>query len=465
MRSMVAIVVVFAVAASASAQTWERDTQMVIVTTAMHMLSKNGFVQLPKLQKEIQQGAAASPQTVAQLYPALSSGGPGRAIEAEMYLLEAMRGSKLDPYFASRLGALGALVSRITAPLQDTDSTYRTQYFADAAANVRRMTFRPSARKMVDPVPYFERLVRLANERNDLMIKDYQEGLGFGGVANAALSEDFSRSVDAVADVWNTLLTTNVAHAGISAAQRQDYVASAIQYYIGRGNAKELDVNYARLTEIVPRTPELAKRIGDMFYGAQLYDRAIREYSFVMATEPRRRDIVEKIGAYYVGIGDEHLADNRLEQALEAYAKAAEQDPLNSVAEAKRLETASLIGERDARLQTSRRHIEEGALLQREAEEFLQQSRFADAFTRLKEAEARYNMVTGEFTVEYQMANAGLGNVNTQLRELKTQLIENAQSFSGSGFSYSLQSSWLRMGKLSTQRPSKNLTRFSLIRK
>ncbi len=438
MGRLVAVIVLFSVVLTSSANAWEKDTQLVVVTTSMHMLAKGGLVQLPKLQKEIQEGASVTSEEMANLYPAMSSG-VERAVQAEMYLLEAMRGSSLDPYFAYRLGALGALVAKLTAPLKDANPSYRDQYYADAAVNVRRVTFKPSARKLVDPVPYLERVMRLANQRDDMLLKDYQEGLGFNGVAKTALVEDFSRSVDAVADVWNTILTADVAHAGISVAQKSDYVVGAMQYYIKRGNAKEIDNYYARLTEVVPRNAELAKRVGDMFYDAKLYERAMKEYAVVLAAEPKRRDIVEKISAYYVGVGDEHLSDNHLEQAHEAYAKAAEQDPLNSVAEAKRLETEAFIGERDARLQASRRHIEEAAQFQRQAEEFQQQSRFADAFGRLKDAEARYSMVSGEFTVEYQAANAGLANVTAQLRELKTLLIQSAQSFSGSGFAYTLQ--------------------------
>lgn len=446
MKRLVGIAVAVCLMCGGSAQGWERDTQLVIVTTSMHMLAKGGLVQLPKLQNEIQEGAGAGTQMQAQLYPALSSGAE-RAVEAEMYLLEAMRGSSLDPYFAYRLGALGSMVASLTAPLNASKSAYKEQYFSDAAANVRRVVFKPSARKLVDPVPYLERVKNLANQRNDMLIKDYQEGLGFNGVAKSALVEDFSRSVDAVADVWNTILTANVAHAGISTAQKTEYVVSAMQFYLARGNANEIDNNYVRLTQVVPKSPQLAKRIGDMFYDAKLFERAIKEYAIVLAAEPRRRDVVEKIGAYYVSVGDDHLDDNHLELALDAYTKAAEQDPLNTVAEARRIETEALIGERDARLAASRRYIEEAAQFQRQAEELQQQSRFADAFGRLKDAEARYSMVSGEFVTESQAANAGLANITTQLKELKTLLIENSQSLSGSGFSYTFQQQAVKNGQ------------------
>ena len=54
MRRSMAVIILCSMILSASASAWEKDTQLVIVTTSMHMLAKGGLVQLPKLQKEIQ---------------------------------------------------------------------------------------------------------------------------------------------------------------------------------------------------------------------------------------------------------------------------------------------------------------------------------------------------------------------------------------------------------------------------
>jgi hypothetical protein len=214
---------------------WGPAARQAIVSTAMHVISKEGPVRLNKLDKEVMAGITAPPEVVAAIFPGLTTN-PLRAVEAEMNLLAGARGSAVEPYLAFRLGALGTIVADMTGPLATSNSPYRKQYFADADASIGRMTLMASERKTVDPVTYFTRVQGLANAHRDMILKDYQEGAGFNGLAKAALSEDASRSVDAVADVWATILTGTAVHAGISEAQMREYVVSAMDFYVKRMN-------------------------------------------------------------------------------------------------------------------------------------------------------------------------------------------------------------------------------------
>ncbi|HNR37307.1 MAG TPA: hypothetical protein PKO36_19185, partial [Candidatus Hydrogenedentes bacterium] len=62
-----------------------------------------------------------------------------------------------------------------------------------------------------------------------------------------------------------------------------------------------------------------------------------------------------------------------------------------------------------------------------------------EAFDALKKAQAAYNRVTDEFRTEAQAAAAGVGNINARLRELKNELIGNAQALSGSAFRFDIE--------------------------
>jgi len=412
---------------------WGPVTEQAIVTTAVHVLSREGTVNLTKLQKDVRNGATAPLDVVAKLYPGLASG-PVRAIESEMYVLQRVRGPVLDPYFAYRLGMVGRLVAQITAPLVDESPVRRDPYYADVDAVIGRVHLKPSARQAVDPVPYFERAQHLANSHKEMIVNDYSSGVGFDGVAKAALDVDASHSVDAVADVWHTILTGSAAHGTISDSQIREYVVAAMGFYCSRGNETEIEAHYRRLSELTPVTPEMAKRIGDMFYEVGLYERAIREYQAVLAQDPRRKDVVEKIAAYYVQTGDAMAEDKRLEQAHEAYARAAQANPLHPSAEGKRLQTQARIAERDARLGKMRKNLEDAAKLESQAEELTLEASYAEAFGVLKQAQALYEEVTDEFMVEFQAAEAGLLGISDRLTQLRDKLIENAQRLSGSSF-------------------------------
>lgn len=420
------------------ADAWSPATQQAVVTTAAQVLSKEGTLQLTRFDRDVRDGAAASDETLARLLPGLATG-PVQAIESEMRLLASVRRDAVDPYFAYRLGVLGRLVARITAPLANDKSNYRAQYYQDVERNIRQIPLKLSQRKVVDPGAYFERACQLADVRKDLVLKDYQEGLGFNGIAKAQLSDDYSRSVDAVADVWYTILTGSAVQASVSEAQLSDYVVAAMAYYVARRNNAEIDASLRRLSALTPETPDLAKRIGDMFYDAGYYENAIAQYQIVLRAQPARKDVVERISAYYVKVGDEMLAEKRLQQAYDAYAKALEVNPLHPDAEGKRLKAESLISQRDARLDAARRSIEDAAKLETDAEQMIARERFAEAISALKEARLRYEEVTDEFPTEYQAASLGLSNVDAKLRDLKTNLIENAQSLSGTGFVFEVQ--------------------------
>ena len=432
-RALSILVSVLLVLPAASSQAWGPATQQAVVTTAVHVFSREGIAQLSRLDRDIRDGAAVSTDMIANLYPGYATG-PVRAVETEMCLLDTVRGDVVDPYFAYRLGVLGRLVAALTAPLLDADRNIRDHYYADVEKNMQQLPLKTSQRRLVDPVPYFERARRLADTRKDMIIKDYQDGVGFNGIAKATLAEDLSRSIDAVVDVWNTVLTQNVVHANVSDEQVRRYVLGAIEFYVKRKNEAEIDANFRRLSGLTKKTPDMAKRIGDMFYEGGLYDRAITEYQEVLAAEPQRRDVVIRIAEYYVRQGDEALKLKRLQQAYDFYAKAAQTNPLHPDAERKRLETEALIAERDARLEAARRSVEEAAQLQTTAEQQVLQHHLSEAMGTLKQAQAAYETVPDEFPTEFRAANAGLANIASKLSELKGELTQNAQVLSGVGF-------------------------------
>lgn len=432
-RAVVAVIVVTVFAGELTpACAWGARTRVAIVSMASRVISRESGANLSKLEKDIRAGASVSPSELAKIVP-LAGTDPVGAVETEMYLLQSVSGGRVDPYFAYRLGVLGMLVAEVTAPLADAEPSIRDLYYADVEAAIERVQLKPSPRTKVDPVSYFAEVRADAADRRDLIITDYRSGIGFDGTARAAISEDASRSVNSVADVYQSVLTSRAASANISPSQIRDYVVSAIQFYIKRGNDAETESAYNRLTALNVSTVDLQKQIGDIFYDAGKYERAMKEYRAVLALDPARRDVTERIAAYYVKLGDDALNEQRLEDAREAYQNALNADKLQPNAQRRLLDAEKLIKERDARLDETRVTLTTADEKLSQADQLAFRRDYGGAIALLYEAQNGYGKVTDEFIAEYRLAQNGILTAESKLTQLRRDLVSNAPSLSGLG--------------------------------
>src|SRR5688500_15464358 len=129
MRKRVYVLVALSLLGAAAAHGWGPRTQLTIVSSAANLITKETGVALNRMDSELNAGAMVPYETLSAQYPELPDN-PVPAIEAEMYLLQAVRGERVDPYFAYRLGILGKLVAEATAPLRAVSATYRNLYYS-----------------------------------------------------------------------------------------------------------------------------------------------------------------------------------------------------------------------------------------------------------------------------------------------------------------------------------------------
>ena len=425
-------IVALALLAAFPAAAWGPRTQAAIVSTAMNLLSKNGDAPLIRLSGEIKAGAAVSMSELELSYPDLADN-PLHAVESEMALLAAMRQSRVDAYYAYRMGVLGKVVAMITSPMRGAQVTQRNKYNEDTDAAINGVQLRQAQRKEVDPRTYFERVLLETKASDDMILKQYQDGVGFKGIAASTFPADASRSVAAVCDVWWTILASKTVPGGVSEAQMQRYVLEAYGFFIKRRNEKEIDLANAQYGALTPITPDMRAKIGDLLLEAEFPDRAITEYETVITAAPDRRDIVQKVSDFYVARGDAALKENKLEDARAAFEKAAKANPLHQSAESKRLEAENLILERDTRLTAQQTAIQRANDMRDLAEQEAQKKRFAEAISLLQQAEAAYKEITEEFPNEFQQRARGERDVQNRATQLKEALTANASSYSGSG--------------------------------
>ncbi len=431
-RTHITLAVVLALLAALPAAAWGPRGQAAIVSTAMNLLSKNGDVPLVRLSAEIKAGAAISMSELEASYPDLSNN-PLQAVESEMALLSAMRHSRVDAYYAYRMGVLGKAVAMISSPMRAAPVNLRNQYNEDTDKALQGVQLRQAARKDAGSQTYFQGLLQEVKSSDEMILKQYQDAVGFKGIASSTLPLDASRSVAAVCDVWWTILSSKTVPGGVSETQMQGYVLDAYGFFIKRHNEKEIDQANAQYGGLTPITPDMRAKIGDLLLEAGYQERAIKEYETAIASAPDRRDVVQKVADFYVAKGDAALKDNRLEEAQAAFEKAAKANPLHDTAESKRLQAENLILERDARMAAQQASLQRAGDMRDLAEQEAQKNRYAEAISLLQQAEAAYKEVSEEFPSLLQQRTRGQRDVQNRTTQLKEALTANASTYSGTG--------------------------------
>ncbi len=417
---------------AAPAGAWGPDGETTIVTNAAHLMSRQGTIPLANLERDVRGGASIPQNLLYELVPMAADNLPA-AIENEMRLLQTVRGDRVDPYFAYRLGVLGKLVARATAPMRDAPSTLRDQYYSDASGNLNGVNLQARPRQVVEPQSYLPERMQAAAVRDDLLEQDYRAGLGFDGVARSALGEDASRSLNAVADVWHTVVTGPTIGSPVSLGQQRDYMLTSLEFYVFRGNTNEINRAYERFTDLGLRTAEARIQIAEMFYEAGMEERAMDEYRGVLAESPDRRDVAQRVANHYIEVGQAALDAENLTDARDAFAEAAEADQLNDQAQSLLLDAEREIEARNARLEAALDAVSEGDERLSQAENRAEAGNYAEAIDLLRTARARFESVDNEFPEAVRRAQLGLNNLSIRMRQYQERLVASASDLSGAG--------------------------------
>ena len=366
------------------ADAWGPVSRSSMVSAATHVLGQDPSFTLTHLSRYVSLGAELPKADFDKLHPLFNVDQVG-AIQREMVLLESLRGGRIDPYYAFRLGALGRMVADATAPLAAGGGSLRDRYYKDVEAAINRASLEMGPRKVVDPRPYFNFVQSQASMNDQTIEIEYRAGTGFGGIARAALPADASRSVNAIADVWYTVLTSRAAAFDQPEAAKREYILGAVAFYIKQKNIAEVEASYATAEEQGLMDTNLRKAMGDLFFDNGLYDRSIVEYQKILTSDANRRDVIVRVAQYYEITGDDAAKLDKLEAARDAYAKALEADKLHPDAQRKLLNIEAKIYARDERLSAQKTSIEQARGLENRAEEAAGRRDYARAISLLHE--------------------------------------------------------------------------------
>lgn len=420
--------------AGAAAEGWGPSARSAIVTTGAHVVSRDLALPLNQFDRYVREGALLTEEEVRALYPN-SDINPVRTIQEEIYLLQAIRSKRIDPYFAFRLGAIGQVVANTVAPMKTAAPEYRDQYFEDAEHYIQQVDMNTEPRRVIDAT-YFPERIRRAASQDDTIEVDYRSGQGFDGLARATLSDNASRAVNAVADTFYTIIVSPVSRLNVSQADMRQYALSALGYYLEHDKLREAQSAVQAVLESGAVTPELERQIADVYFNAGHFEKAMEHYQSVLEADPSQHEVARRVSKYYEELGDEAMQQSRLEQARDYYQIASRTDSLNEAAHRKLFDAERDIEARNARLEAARAALELAQEYETEAEKARLAGNFVASLTHLREAEAQYASVTDEFPDLAREAERGLRMLTLALKEMRTNLVGNVRNLSGTGFPY-----------------------------
>jgi len=330
---------------------------------------------------------------------------------------------------------LGHLVADYLAPMRMAAPNIRDLYYADVDKRIGTIALTVPQLRAVDAVSYFTNIAQAASVNDALILRDYSAGTGFPGVAANLLPKDALRAASAVADVWYTLLGGGHVSGNVSSLQLQRYVNDAYEYYIQNGNVGEIKMVSERLDALTPPTADMRVRLGDLLLSVHQADRAMAAYRDAKRMDPARRDVDERMAKYYIAQGNNALGEKRLDEALASFESAVSASPGDTEAETGRLDAVHKIEEREARLAEDRAVLEQAGKYEEMAQQEESEKRYAEAVSLLRQASAEYNRIRPESAPEYARGRSAVSNIGNHIQDLEQGIMENAQVYSGKGFS------------------------------
>jgi len=430
--------VVFAVVAPASNTfAWGPRAIEGIARTTARVLPPALGAPLRGYEDELVAGASISEAELLQRFPHYRLEDPILIVDAEIDLLRAATAHEVSPYLAYRMGVLGQFVAAMNqpffiAPGSRADARLKQRYEADADAVVGDIPYKSAKRQyIVDVRAYFQERRGYLEDAEALIVSDYNAGVGFKGYGKRSLEVHFSNAINAVADVWYTVLgeeTVPAARPATEAISLRDYTVDAIGFYLQRDDDDRADTAFASLERAGALDADTLKEAADEFYENARYARAIPMYRTVLEKSPRRTDVRKRISDYFFSEGLALLEQKKYEEAERAFDEVLRSDTDRGDAREKKLEAARLMAERNERFALTRKRVENAGRTAADAARAEAQRKFAEAVALYRTAGNTYRQVGDEFEDEFLVASGAARQIEAKIERLKTQLVEEVRA-------------------------------------
>lgn len=425
--------------AVAPAYGWGKVAQRIISWTAIRALPPDQQQMLMLFEAEVIDGATSSDELVARYFMRDSVGETARAVAYEMSLLRTELSRGLDEYAAYRFGVLSQVVADLNQPfgesridgaqnIEDT-SEMRRQYELDVDRAMQGVRYGYKRRKPVyDTEAYFAGARRYVQQAEFFLSQDYMRGDGFGEYGLRSLNLYFDNAVNAVADIWFTVLRplqiTPLIQPKPSAIGQ--FRIEGVRYFLEVGQDKQAADVVSRLRTDGFMNVETEKRVSDAYYDTARHSRAIDGYLRVLAQQPNLPEVRGRVSSYYYALGSAYVKSGLLEEAQRAFEHVLAHDPQYRAARLALDTTIGLVAAREERHNQLRTRMRMAEASEERASRSAADRDYAGAMRQLHNAAAVYSIVTTEFHKEYRDARRQLASISQQIANYSDTIVREA---------------------------------------
>jgi len=399
-------------------------------------------------EKDVIRGSLAGAGALSDSFSLASPEAAVDSIGTEIELLRAAREFGAGSYFAFRLGALGTAVAEVMLPYgvpvgrtEERLSDMMDQDIDEHLDSYKFVSMQKDREFIRDPRQYFERRRSFARDDRRLIMQDYQQGRGYDGFLTEAGPSYFSRAVEAMADVWHTILRLE-ADPSVREASREMlawYFVDEIAYLAQeKRNMAAAERAYGDFSRVNPDLAAAYEQIGDVYYGLgteEGVERGVREWRVAHNIGGRSRSrVADKLSAHFQDQGYLFFAEAQkpgsTEQdytnALRAFEQALEFDRGNEEAATQIQLVNNAIQEREERFQATLKFISEGQLIRQKADGMLTAEDYGNAIQTYRASLIPFEAVDEEFPDQYQEAQNAITEVKTQVNTVLNRVLNRA---------------------------------------
>lgn len=437
---------------STEAAAWGERAQQSITAMAMQVI-KGDYSGVFKpgdksFERDVLLGATAGPATIQDAVPLFSDAETVQAIATEIQLMRDVRKQGTTSYFAYRMGVLSSLVANVMMPYGfvwgEEEAKIQRLVNADVDKNLDHYEFSVNQKHrqyIRDVQGYFTSHRGFYGEDKRLISDDYRRGTGYTGFLKEGGPAYFARAVEAVADVWHTVLRTegDVTDASASRRTLTWYFVKEIEYLLKeKQNTHMAAKAYEHFAAANQDTVAAYEAVADLFYaygGENGAARAVQEWRTAYNIGgPERSRIAKKLSSYYLREGEELLesgqlpgsSDDDLPQALKAFEQALDYDRTSQVAADRIQEAHVAIADRQERFQMTLSIIAEADKVREEAEKARLSGDFALAIRNYKVAIDVLTAVGGDFPEQLKNAKEGIRTLDRSINDVINDILESA---------------------------------------
>lgn len=433
------------------AAAWGPRAQRAITSTAMQMIRRtysSAFkATTENFDQDVINGALAGLSGLRDTAGLTTDERIMNRISSEMQLLREVRKYSPGSYFSYRMGVLSTMTADLFLPFALDTSPSGTQLArrieADIDERLASFSFHPRRQTPTlirDVREYVNENRPFFSNAEVLVAADYSRGDGYDGYLKRGAQTSFERAVQAVADVWYTVLYegTNGNEVAPSDDSLTWYLVDEIDYMLSvKNNLKQAERTYSFFSRVNPGILSAYEEVGDLFYRHGARERGVREWeTAMMTTGPDRQRIVRKLANYHIDRGKDRLLaaklpdapETTLTEALDAFEMALKIDGTSEVAMQAIHETKHEMRQRAERESTDIALVAAAESTLNEAKQRASQRKFGEALSMFSKAEDLFGNVTDEFPAQRETKLQGIKDAQAETRRVLNDILNQAQN-------------------------------------